>query len=163
MGGGGVYNAGFIDVLVSNLIGGNTDAINNSPDMFSAAATPTPGTPPSGIYQPALPSPLVAPIFEGLNFVGDCGPSANCGLTNDTNLDIVGGSSLAMPPANIPPGVLGLAWNGGPTQTVALSPDSPAINNGFNNLGLSYDQRGPEFFRTVAETDIGAWEAQYDL
>src|SRR5208337_4206696 len=52
---------------------------------------------------------------------------------------------------------------GGPTQTMALLPGSPAINAGDNSLipaGLTTDQRGPGFPRIVVGTvDIGAFES----
>lgn len=50
-----------------------------------------------------------------------------------------------------------LAFNGGPTQTHALLPGSPAINHGSNPAGLLADQRG--LARTRGGfTDIGAVE-----
>src|SRR5262249_17028932 len=48
-----------------------------------------------------------------------------------------------------------LADNGGPTETMALLPGSPAINHGDNHGCPAADQRG--FFR-VAGCDIGAFE-----
>lgn len=54
-----------------------------------------------------------------------------------------------------------LAAHGGPTDTHALEPASPAIDRGVNLLGLAFDQRGPGFPRTIgAATDIGAYERQ---
>jgi len=54
-----------------------------------------------------------------------------------------------------------LADNGGPTETVALDPASPAIDMGNNMLRLGHDQRGEGFARTSgARTDIGAFEVQ---
>jgi hypothetical protein len=54
-----------------------------------------------------------------------------------------------------------LADNGGPTNTRALLPGSPAINAGNNSAGLATDQRGPGFPRVVAGlADIGAFEVQ---
>jgi hypothetical protein len=50
--------------------------------------------------------------------------------------------------------------NGGPTETHALLPGSPAINAGSNPLGLTTDQRGTGFDREVEQTDIGALELQ---
>jgi len=48
---------------------------------------------------------------------------------------------------------------GGPTQTHALMPGGPAVDRGYNPLGLAYDQRGEA--RTSARgTDIGAFELQ---
>ncbi len=59
---------------------------------------------------------------------------------------------------------VGLANNGGPTQTIALQLNSPAINAGNNFLiraGVSSDQRGPGFVRVYGSSvDIGAFEAQ---
>jgi len=61
----------------------------------------------------------------------------------------------------------GLQDNGGPTQTIALMPGSPAINAGNNALAvdaygnpLEFDQRGPGFYRFVGTVDIGAFENQ---
>ena len=52
-----------------------------------------------------------------------------------------------------------LANNGGPTETHALSFDSPAIDVGNDNAAVNYDQRGPGYPRTIgANTDIGAFE-----
>ncbi|MEM8714502.1 MAG: choice-of-anchor Q domain-containing protein [Cyanobacteria bacterium P01_G01_bin.4] len=52
--------------------------------------------------------------------------------------------------------------NGGATRTVALQPDSPAINAGRNPNALEFDQRGDGFDRQVGEQiDIGAFELQF--
>lgn len=54
-----------------------------------------------------------------------------------------------------------LAFNGGPTQTMALLVTSLAIDHGANPLGLLFDQRGVGFARTSGpQTDIGAFELQ---
>ena len=64
-----------------------------------------------------------------------------------------------------------LANNGGPTFTHGLLPGSPAINQGKNFSGSTYDQRGPAYARTYDDpavpigsggdgTDIGAFEVQ---
>jgi hypothetical protein len=54
--------------------------------------------------------------------------------------------------------------HGGPTDTLALDPASPAIDHGNNVLGLDYDQRGEGFERTSgAAPDIGAYELQVPL
>lgn len=51
--------------------------------------------------------------------------------------------------------------NGGPTQTLALLPGSPAVDAGDNTDVPDFDQRGPDFLRIVGGTiDIGAFEAQ---
>ena len=60
------------------------------------------------------------------------------------------------------PGLGPLGNNGGPTQTIALLPGSPAIDAGSNALdGLADDQRGAGFDRIFNGTiDIGAYELQ---
>jgi predicted outer membrane repeat protein len=61
------------------------------------------------------------------------------------------------------PGLGTLGDNGGPTQTVALLPGSPAIDAGDPNFTAppNFDQRGPGFVRVVhGRVDIGAFEVQ---
>ncbi|MBL7037764.1 MAG: hypothetical protein ISR77_03995 [Pirellulaceae bacterium] len=48
---------------------------------------------------------------------------------------------------------------GGPTQTHALRPGSPAVDRGYNRLALVCDQRG-EARTSARHTDIGAFELQ---
>jgi hypothetical protein len=83
------------------------------------------------------------------------------GLSNGANGNIIAPSVAALNLGT-------LANNGGPTQTIALLANSPAINAGDNSLAvdgagnpLSTDQRGPGFARIVGGTvDIGAFEVQ---
>ena len=57
------------------------------------------------------------------------------------------------------PGLLPLAYNGGPTRTHALRPNSRSIDAGDNPIALASDQRGDGHPRVVgAATDIGAFE-----
>ena len=53
-----------------------------------------------------------------------------------------------------------LANTGGPTATLALKHNSPAIDSGINPLLLPDDQRGAGFPRAFGTPDIGAWEWQ---
>jgi hypothetical protein len=55
---------------------------------------------------------------------------------------------------NIPPALAALEANGGPTLTVALQPQSPAINRG--RCLSTFDQRG--YYRIDGLCDIGAFE-----
>jgi hypothetical protein len=49
--------------------------------------------------------------------------------------------------------------NGGPTRTLALAPQSPAVDAGDDTATLEHDQRGDGFPRTFgAAPDIGAYE-----
>jgi hypothetical protein len=57
-----------------------------------------------------------------------------------------------------------LAWNGGPTQTLALRSSSPAIGAGNNLIPLFFDQRGSGFPRVHGiNPDVGAFEWQGNL
>jgi hypothetical protein len=97
-------------------------------------------------------------VSQGNNLIGDKGGST--GFTNGVNGDQVGIAGALVNP------LLGaLANNGGPTQTQALLPGSPAINAGnntlANNASLTTDQRGAGFDRIVNTTvDIGAFESR---
>ncbi len=68
-----------------------------------------------------------------------------------------GGGSFVSPNANLGP----LAWNGGPTQTIALLTGSDAIGNGMNPAAdgtfLFTDQRG--YVPTSGTWDIGAYQS----
>jgi hypothetical protein len=73
-----------------------------------------------------------------------------------------GGSGFAASDLlNVNPQLGSLQNNGGPTQTLALLPGSPAIDAGDNTSAPAYDQRGPGFPRVVnGAIDIGAFEVQ---
>src|SRR5262249_55376776 len=82
------------------------------------------------------------------------------GSITGTKLTDKGGTILGKLPLVAP-----LADNGGPTQTHALLPDSPAINAGPVPVatfdGNDNDQRGDGFPRVVGGVvDIGAFEVQ---
>jgi hypothetical protein len=86
------------------------------------------------------------------------GADGSGGLVNGTN-----GNIVLISDASADLGTL--AFNGGPTQTVAISAGSPARDNGSVALaeaaGLTTDQRGPGFARIVNDmVDIGAYEIQ---
>ncbi len=90
------------------------------------------------------------------------GTGGSGGLTNGVNGNLVGVPSLLL-------GLGGVADNGGPTQTVALLPSSPAINAGDNALiptdpstGLPFttDQTGASRIFDNGTVDIGAFEFQ---
>jgi hypothetical protein len=80
------------------------------------------------------------------------------GVTTSITLTPDSGNNL---PFGTDPKLGPLADNGGPTQTVALLPGSPAIDAGANPTGLVFDQRGFNFARVAgAAADIGAFEVQ---
>src|SRR5262245_50228004 len=92
---------------------------------------------------------------SAFNLIGNAGSAG--GLVNGVNGNIVGADPKLGP----------LADNGGPTQTMALLPGSPALNAGSNALipaGVTTDQRGGTFSRIWGggTVDIGAFEVQDD-
>jgi hypothetical protein len=102
----------------------------------------------------------------GFNLIGNVGVST--GFTNGVNNDQVGTSGSPLD-AKLDPA--GLQDHGGPTRTIALQPDSPAIDKG-NATGLAgtltNDQRG-SFVRAFDDAavpnpadgaDVGAFELQ---
>ena len=72
-----------------------------------------------------------------------------CGLTVTGANNLLGNA----------PVLAALAFNGGPSRTMAMLAGSPVIDTGSNPLGLATDQRGAGFPRTIgATTDMGAQE-----
>ena len=84
-------------------------------------------------------------------------------LGGANNLVMDAATDIALPPDTLrsDPHLLPLAGNGGSTQTLALAPDSPAIDAGSNLFGLQVDQRGGAYVRAYGPApDIGAFERQ---
>src|SRR5262249_48789336 len=99
---------------------------------------------------------------QGNNLIGK--KDGSSGLTNGVNGDIVG--TIAAPVNAL---LDSLATNGGPTQTMALLPGSPAINGGKNAAVTNPPFSGPPFtgqrwvrFNRIvaAAVDIGAFESR---
>jgi predicted outer membrane repeat protein len=91
---------------------------------------------------------------SGFNLIGD--GTGMSGITNGVNGNQVGTSASPINPLLAP-----LGSYGGPTQTMALLPGSPALDAGSNALrgGATTDQRG--YARIVNRTvDIGAFESR---
>jgi hypothetical protein len=88
------------------------------------------------------------------NLVGD--GTGMTGISDGVNGNQVGTASSPLDPRLGP-----LADNGGPTQTCALLPGSPALDAGNNLYATEFDQRGPGFYRVRnSRIDVGAFEAQ---
>ncbi len=144
--GGGVYLAGGTTNLANTLIAQNTVTAGAGGAHVGRL-----------LGRPGIPGSQSAPDVSGNvnssdhDLVGD-GSSSN--LSNLTNGDKVGSSASPIDPKLGP-----LQNNGGPTQTMALLPGSPAISAvPANTPGTpSTDQRGFPRNTTFA-TDIGAFE-----
>ena len=85
---------------------------------------------------------------KGNNLIGNAGAC----LIRPSSGDLIGTSSQPVDPRLAP-----LGDNGGPTQTLALLPGSPAIDGGGDGPDLETDQRGRPR-RQGAARDIGAFE-----
>ena len=154
--GGGIYSSN--GTITNSTIFGNTagnGVLGNGGGIYSAANVNVNNSIIAGNSDGMAPSnPDVSGTFtsNGANIIGDPNGSSNFGA-DTTNV-------MASTVINTT-----LADNGGPTQTHALVPGSPAIDagNNANAMGLT-DQRGTGFsriFNTIV--DIGAYEAQQEI
>jgi len=146
--------------IANNENGGITNTVSSGTGTWTVKSTILAG---NGAY----PDLIGTFVSAGFNLIGKV--DATTGFANGVNNDQVGNSS-----SPIDPGLdsLGLKDNGGPTQTIALQADSPAVDKGTAaslNSPLVNDQRGNGFVRTFNNgtitdagdgTDIGAFELQ---
>jgi hypothetical protein len=133
---GGIFSDGST-ALRSSIVAGNSDtASGGMADLF----VPLP-------QNLAITNTLIRDgTGTGLNPTGPTTPDANGNLIG-----------TALNP--IEPMLGQLGDNHGPTKTLALPMNSPAIDRGANPLGLGTDQRGPGFPREFnGQTDMGAFE-----
>jgi hypothetical protein len=151
-GGGGLQNTGNL-VLTSTTLAGNTSAYGANLHTYhdTADGLPNPVT--------TLSSTLVAALGA---------PGASCGglvPVTDGGYNLDSGTSCGFSTAqhslvNVDPKLGGLADHGGPTQTMALDPTSPAVDAippAANGCQGSTDQRGTAR-PSGAGCDIGAFE-----
>ncbi len=153
--GGGIYSSGTLTVT-SSTIAGNIAQLTGG-GIQNLGTLTLANTIVAGNLVGSTPSDLVGTAGPGstFNLIGDVNTAG--GLVNGVNGNLVG----------IDPKLGALADNGGPTQTMALLPFSPALEAGSNALvpaGVTTDQRGAGFTRIRgAVVDIGAYEIQDDL
>ncbi len=150
-GGGGVYNDGSLS-LTNCTVTGNSGGAKGGGGLFNAgnSATLTNTIVAGNTNGSAAPSD----IGGGINVSGTynlIGTGGSGGLTNGVGGNIVGVAS---------PGLASLAYYGGPTQTVALLPGSPAIGKGTKVAGVTTDQRG---FPLDSPVDIGAFQVDSNV
>ena len=162
--GGGIYNDGTLTITNSTIA--NNTADDDGGGIFNG-----------GFFNPAtltLNSTIVATntATNGPDIFNDTGfatiDAVDFSLIGDnTDSDIVGGGNNIVGKVGSAPAIdplLGpLQNNGGPTETLALLPTSPAIDTGDDPLNLGFDQRGDPFARVVNggtsnTADIGAFE-----
>jgi hypothetical protein len=152
--GGGIYNVGTADIARSTLRGNTASGtLNGSGGGIWSQTVPASTSVWNVIIaqnnatsSPDVSGPLAS---QGHNLIGD-----GTGGSGFDATDLVGTAGNPVDPMLGP-----LQDNGGPTQTVALLPGSPAVDAGDPNNAPDFDQRG--FPRIVGNTiDIGAFEVQ---
>jgi predicted outer membrane repeat protein len=162
--GGAVYNAYGALSLTNVTVAGNaaSGAAGQGGGLSNAATTALRNT---LVAQntATLSAPDVAGTFTslGYNLIGDSGSSS--GFAHGVNGDQAGSSSQPILPL-----LLALQDNGGPTWTMALLPDSPAVDRGGSQEAPAVDQCGtprPEDgdLNGSAVVDIGAFELTHNL
>jgi hypothetical protein len=149
--GGGIDNSGTLTVSNStlsangNFYGGGGGGIYNQ-GTLTLRNTLLAGN--SAGFGPDLAGRVTS---QGHNLIGDGTRGSGFDPT-----DLVGTAQNPIDPTLGP-----LQDNGGPTQTMALLPGSPAIDAGDNAYATDWDQRGPGYPRIVnGIIDIGAFEVQ---
>jgi hypothetical protein len=154
-GGGGLFNNGGTATLT------NCTLSNNSASTFGGGIEVRIGlggtvnltnTIVAGNSAPTAPD-ISGPVGTAdHNLIGD---GTGSGISNGVNGNQVGGNGNPV----IDPRLGPLANNGGPTQTLALLPGSPALRNADNAAAPHTDQRGHVRRDEAGETtDIGAFE-----
>ena len=155
-GGGVAYTAGFSGSVLS---------IYNSTIAFNQANSTGKGGSGGGVSVDAGLVVALSSSIVARNTAAGLANDVSGNATADSQYNLINvGSGLVDGAGNnrisegLDPKLLPLADNGGPTQTLALAADSPAVDKGTAN-GFDTDQRGSGFARVVgAAADIGAFE-----
>jgi len=151
---GGGIGGGFTTATIDNSVIEGNFAVYG-PDLYSGTFT-SPPEPPGGECG-CYPE---TDFRTGFSFIGDSNRAIITETVPGSNLVDQGDAGLGR-----------LADNGGPTQTMALSADSPVVNKG--SSPLTVDQRGeirPVLYPGIANSaaagangaDMGAFELQYE-
>jgi hypothetical protein len=149
-GGGGLYNKGAMS-LVSSTLTANSGVAKGGGGLFNDSGPST------------LTDTIVAGNTNGSARRGASDIGGGADVSGTFNLIGIGGSGgLASGVSGnkvgvVSPGLANLAFYGGPTQTIALLPGSPAIGSGTRVSGVTTDQRG---FALDSPPDIGAFQVQ---
>jgi hypothetical protein len=176
--GGGLYNDGVAEITDST-ISGNTALQRGGGVYNKGKATITSSTisgnqagySGGGLYNfggkyyhctAVLYDAIVAGNTNKAQSASDIGGNGESAVTGSYNLSGTGGSGgLTAAHNNLidvaDPGLSPLADNGGPTETMALLPGSPAIGAGTTIAGVTTDQRGEPL---DSPPDIGAYQTQ---
>ena len=146
--GGGLFTgSGGTTTIINCTISGNS-ASQNGGGLYNASGTVTIGNTIVAANTAATAGPDAFGSFasQGHNLIGETDGSSGW-----VGSDLTGTTAQPLDPLLAP-----LAYYGGPTQTMALLPGSPAIGAGAES-GITTDQRG---FPLDTPIDIGAFQVQ---
>jgi hypothetical protein len=175
--GGGIFANGHVTVTSSTISGNETYGSVGGDGYYGPYVYPGLG---GGIWSDngtlTIVGSIVANNFAYLGndiLAGTGAVSAQYSLVGNNDLSGLAGAPLGTPDANgnligtnsdpIDPMLGKLGDNGGPTHTLALLPNSPAINAGdpLANGAPMFDQRGAPWARiSGGRIDMGAFEVQ---
>jgi hypothetical protein len=160
--GGAIYaNAGLVTVSNSTIADNYAKKSGGGILSFFASATVTGSIIARNTYAGGPSDLAIASVTVSHSLIGSNGgtPLTATGLIPDRSENLIGSNAHPIDPMLGP-----LTNNGGPAQTMALMPNSPAIDRGANPLGLASDQRGFPFARAVNFVpDMGAFEFETSL
>lgn len=179
--GGGIYVSGGVLALSDSTVegnklytagqgvGGGVNVRNSSASIISATIVGNTGS--TGTYGTGgvdLSEAAGANLIHNSIIAGNTGDVADVRgyiASDGHNLFSSTKGIIGQQPTDIvtsSPGIAPLADNGGPTQTMALRPGSPALDAGLDGDAVSTtDQRGTGFERiSGGSVDIGAFETQ---
>jgi hypothetical protein len=164
-GGGGIDSSGDLSISNSTISGNSAGFGGGVIDLYGSVTVRSSIVAGNSVdFGPAdlgaaAPGPGTITVSNSLigNNAGSHLSEAPVGAPPDANGNFIGGPVHGV----IDPLLGPLANNGGPTQTMALLPGSPAIDHGANPDNLTSDQRGLPYVRTSGrQTDMGAFELQ---
>jgi len=139
-------------------------AVSASTIAFNAAAA---GPADSGLHVVGASAYIHASIISNNTLAGHASDFSmqDARATFAGRANIIGSSNIELPAGTITgdPLLIPLAYNGGPTPTHAIPPESPAIDKVYPPISFFDDQRGRGFDRMIGNgEDIGAFEYQGD-
>jgi predicted outer membrane repeat protein len=153
--GGGIFNGGTLTVTNSTL-SANSASSGGGIDTNSSTPSSLQNTLVAGNHATAAGPDVLGTVTStsSYNLIGD--GTGLSGISNGVNHNRIGTAASPIDPLLAP-----LGFYGGPTQTFALLPGSPALGIGAPASAGSTDQRGlPRL--AGAPSDIGAFQTQAD-
>jgi hypothetical protein len=145
--GGGLDNGGTLTLTACTI---SDNSATNGGGLYSSPVTLTDTIVAGNTDHPFHPNDISGntSVTGGYNLIG---PGGAGGLTNGSNGNIVLTSLVGL-------GLAPLGNYGGPTETIALLPGSPAIGAGIAVPGITTDQRAEPL--DTPNPDIGAFQSQ---